>query len=1652
MKKTAALIIAAMMAVTPVSASDLYISAEFDNDAISYGTNKFTVFGENNSDENKTFRIINTVSENGKLVDVSEGGSVTVAPGSSFSKSGSVTVPEASDIGNTKVDVYLWEGTEGSTPIVQEITSKGVSFKYTLTEDAKTSAGVYDQNGTLVKTLWSAEQKYAGENFGVWDGTDDAGDVMPPGKYEVKVLSHNVEYEIDSNIGNNSTGTKLSTTISNYQTISDMVLLGNKMYFAEQYTEGTSTCRYFTLDNPHEVAGYLERNNTKINNRVATDGNYVYWMTVQPSPIRDSSSGSVSEITECFIYAVDPTVPSHSFWNKDAMIKFPAGETRYDIWNVRDQFNAIGIVQYGISDSAYTTGAYGYGDLAVQKNGDYLVACYGSRDFIRVMNKTTGAIIKDNAITDPRALTFDSNGKLWAAFMENGSYVIKRFKINQDGSLTAELTAPTSVCFERGIALALNPRGTQLTVAYGGDTNKVIAYNISNWSQAWSYGSGESYKTDPAVYDDKLLFKQYSGSLYESDDEHNFYTSTFIEYEDDDTIWIGDQGNYRSLKLNIKGSDATLDDTIYSPKQSYTMSADPNNPTRVFLDKHEYEIDYSKTGNDAWKLKNNWFYEGEKLGGNTYYSMHAVTTLSNGRTYFMGIDGVSSQYKIYELEEKKIRDTGIVVDGHILMDGSFAINKKVKEKKDGVVGQAIYRQYVTGFDSSNNPIYSEPTLVGFVPDSLKVSLADRTEITESGKLVTLSIGINQTRTEENVAAMRLKSYDVSHNTGEFLWQASPETYKNYMYDFPRNGAFEIGGNTWNTVHHEPQIFGENILFSYSGEGYKQMQTEIFYHFTEDGLLVGVYGNAAKAQAEYEDFNEKLFNGNCFNWNMVFPDGKDADTAYIYQGGEARLSGLVRFKVTGLRSIKTQSIDVTLGSNMRNGLKAEVFDGAEYLMTNAVKVTAKDKVELLNGGEGLNDYGIRYSGYITKPQGAGNPVKIWVYSDGDATLKINGSVKTTGTGLIGTSVVMEDGKSYKMELMVKNSAKDITKVQLLYDADGVMREYPMANLLTENLGNMSVVKTVDLLANIPENATITENGYGWNFGDMILNAGESQLTSGSYESKVRTNYAKYDYRENPDLDIAMLLYKGQDTSVERSLGSAMDNLNEWEIASELMFLGRLNGWYTGSIPGQDTRYIDILDENGKVIARVEPKSDYAVYGNNQKIYQAEVPTQYKDISIDYTHDFSQFNPLKIRCVEGNITFEYKNGTVSTGLYDSSANWRKPATIRLYAAKSSREDPYSDNFETIFGELTYTQRAASNTHLVTFYSDDRTTVLKRENVEDGSGATAPNANKSGYTLSWSTSFNNVTANINVYAIYTPDATPHTVSFYDEDKTFIGSAQAVFGTAVTAPNMSKEGYEFLGWYTADGLAVNLAEIAEDISLYAKYQRTGTYTETFDGITIDYTKQTVSGGVFGFTGSANLFTTNSSDGDKVLSVKEVAGKNGGTTKALYVNPYKSANGEEYSINLGEIRAGKASISFDYKVTDYALSTSFNYFGTLKESGSDKMAVNMTEIRSFGSSNPFAAWTSSGVIRRVDKVMDENGKYSSYTDISSDKNWHNIKYDIDMDVKTYTLIVDGATIGTYGFYDDVSYIDSLYFRGLNYNAAQNMGRYYIDNIQVEYK
>ncbi|HEY5707423.1 MAG TPA: PA14 domain-containing protein [Terrimicrobiaceae bacterium] len=75
-------------------------------------------------------------------------------------------------------------------------------FSVNLNKGGLTSAGIFDSNGNIVRTLWALETFDAGNVSSSWDGLDDFGTPVPPGSYKWKVLRNDVQYNNVGVIGN----------------------------------------------------------------------------------------------------------------------------------------------------------------------------------------------------------------------------------------------------------------------------------------------------------------------------------------------------------------------------------------------------------------------------------------------------------------------------------------------------------------------------------------------------------------------------------------------------------------------------------------------------------------------------------------------------------------------------------------------------------------------------------------------------------------------------------------------------------------------------------------------------------------------------------------------------------------------------------------------------------------------------------------------------------------------------------------------------------------------------------------------------------------------------------------------------------------------------------------------------------------------------------------------------------------------------------------------------------------------------------------------------------------------------------------------------------------------------------------------------------
>jgi flagellar hook assembly protein FlgD len=76
------------------------------------------------------------------------------------------------------------------------------NFSVQLSQSGLTTAGIFDSNGNLVRTLWALETFNAGNLNGSWDGLDDFGNPVASGSYKWKVLRNGALYNNVGVIGN----------------------------------------------------------------------------------------------------------------------------------------------------------------------------------------------------------------------------------------------------------------------------------------------------------------------------------------------------------------------------------------------------------------------------------------------------------------------------------------------------------------------------------------------------------------------------------------------------------------------------------------------------------------------------------------------------------------------------------------------------------------------------------------------------------------------------------------------------------------------------------------------------------------------------------------------------------------------------------------------------------------------------------------------------------------------------------------------------------------------------------------------------------------------------------------------------------------------------------------------------------------------------------------------------------------------------------------------------------------------------------------------------------------------------------------------------------------------------------------------------------
>lgn len=199
---------------------------------------------------------------------------------------------------------------------------------------------------------------------------------------------------------------------------------------------------------------------------------------------------------------------------------------------------------------------------------------------------------------------------------------------------------------------------------------------------------------------------------------------------------------------------------------------------------------------------------------------------------------------------------------------------------------------------------------------------------------------------------------------------------------------------------------------------------------------------------------------------------------------------------------------------------------------------------------------------------------------------------------------------------------------------------------------------NMMKDLPRNVTVQDNESGW----KRFPASDDLTDNYKKFWKVTTNSKSYDKFNSPDISVRFRQEAKTDAYITKDLGS--NDLDTWSIECSINYDGNnaaveLDKQGKNILGGQ---YMEVLDNKGRVIVRINPQLNYAtklmqLMANGQAVKEGDE----KEMNT-YT---KSFQPLNIRVNHGSISVQYADSPAKTvPLFDATANYKTPATIRLY----------------------------------------------------------------------------------------------------------------------------------------------------------------------------------------------------------------------------------------------------------------------------------------------------------------------------------------------------------------------------------------------------
>ncbi|MGI4750516.1 MAG: hypothetical protein ACRYFB_07780 [Janthinobacterium lividum] len=753
-------------------------------------------------------------------------------------------------------------------------------FNFELTSSVNTSAGVYNADGNLVRTLWSGVKYDAGCYVGQWDGyLDDGITIAPYGTYTVKALFNNVQYDWLGVIGNSS-DSHINNQINPGNGFFGIACTANNLYLAEGYAERDEKHQKIPLSDLGAAYNVLEGSQTMAVNCVAKNSTMVFWGGADPY------SGSVHDYpAPNFLFATNIS--------DDSEVIFPAGTTKARIGIDGRLYNSV----FGVSNNNIDCIALNDSYIFVGRS-DSTIEVYS------ITNKIS--LIKKNKLSFRAASIALYQNYLWISLNNQ----VTQYVTSSDGSvIITGMSLPVqsdAIAISNGGELAVTDRSSHQIKFYNASTGAPSGVVL---------GSAGGNATNPAVTDYRFLFHNKRG------DNSPVTRNAAITYQPDGSFWVFDPGNYRLMHYN---TGRTFIEKISYVPFCRSVNIDPNNPASMFADALEYQVDFSKVTTDinhSWELRYNWF---STTDLDTYGQFDQVVTLNNNHQY--GIGGG----KLYDLlPTGAILFTGINLNNQVLEQDGSLWARDFDNSGLSVIRKANLTGFTSNADGSQTPVWGTYTTIVTTPAFA----------TNPGQPVFYINNTFGASTNPNRyfffdqfygpvfnGVTTGKGYHLgSIKTGDNKWEwlASKSLPESYGGEFSRNGWFDYSGQSNQC---RADINGANIFWHVNCELGRFTETTYTNHFNEDGLFIGQFGTD-NVRVSYTQ-NTSYWAGNSFKTQLA---KVGSDLYYVYCD-ESKHAGIHLIKVSNLSSVKEMSLPLSVSAPV-----TPIVDTANLL--NALPVNA-----------------------------------------------------------------------------------------------------------------------------------------------------------------------------------------------------------------------------------------------------------------------------------------------------------------------------------------------------------------------------------------------------------------------------------------------------------------------------------------------------------------------------------------------------------------------------------------------------------------------------------------------------------------------------------------------------------------------------------------